>query len=161
MRNKGVNRTKKKGKKNFRKKTYSLDDLKKIEGQEYALVEKVYGQGRYLLKCYDKINRLGIRRGKIKKFAKIEMGNLVLVSLREYQNDKCDILHTYTDEDTTKLVDKRFIKRDFINSLVGNEDDNADEDLYNTEDIVNEQDTTIMELPDEIDKDDEINIDDI
>ena len=89
------------------------------------------------------------------------MGNLVLVSLREYQNDKCDILHTYTDEDTTKLVDKRFIKRDFINSLVGNEDDNADEDLYNTEDIVNEQDTTIMELPDEIDKDDEINIDDI
>ena len=132
-----------------------MDDLKKIEGQEYALVEKVYGQGRYLLKCYDKINRLGIRRGKIKKFAKIEMGNLVLVSLRDYQNDKCDILHTYTDEDTNKLVDKHFIKREFINSLVGNMDD----DEY--EDIVNEPDTTIMEPISELDKDDEINIDDI
>lgn len=155
MRNKGGNRTKKKGKKNFRKKTYSLDDLKKIEGQEYALVEKVYGQGRYLLKCYDKINRLGIRRGKIKKFAKIAMGNLVLVSLRDYQNDKCDILHTYTDEDTNKLVDKHFIKREFINSLAGNMDDEEDDD------IVNDQYTTIMESIDEIDKVDEINIDDI
>ena len=78
MRNKGGNKTKKKGKKNFRRKTFSLDDLKKIDGQEYALVERVYGQGRYRLKCYDKISRLGIRRGKLKRFAKIAEGNLVL-----------------------------------------------------------------------------------
>ena len=43
------------------------------------------------------------------------MGNLVLVSLRDYQNDKCDILHTYTDEDTNKLIDCSYDDIDKIN----------------------------------------------
>lgn len=124
MRNKtGGNKAKKKGRKNFRRKTYSLDDLIAIKGQEYGYVKEVCGDGRYKLICYDKVERLGITRGKIKKSSRIVLGSLVLVSLRDFEDAKCDILYQYTDDDIDKLlgsrrniIDESFVKEGTLNS---------------------------------------------
>ena len=106
VKNTGGNRTKGKARKHAsgRKRTLNIDDLKKIDGQEYAHVTKKYGGGRYELMCYDKIKRMGIMCGRLKRYARLEQGGFVLVSLRGFQEDKCDIIEVYKPEDIDRLI---------------------------------------------------------
>jgi len=102
-------RNKGKGGKNFKKaKNYETVDKRQIiyktEGQEYALITKMLGNGRCECKCYDGRTRLGHIRGKMHKRVWICMGDTVLVSLRDYQDDKADIIHKYTSEETKTLI---------------------------------------------------------
>ena len=62
------------------------------------------GNGRCECKCYDGRTRLGIIRGKMQKRVWISIGDTVLVSLRDYQDDKADIIHKYTSEETKTLI---------------------------------------------------------
>ena len=75
----------------------------KEDQQEYALVTKMLGNSRCECKCSDGRTRLGIIRGSMTKRVWISMGDLVLVSLREYQDDKADIIHKYTHEEANTL----------------------------------------------------------
>tara|TARA_B100001029_G_C14956479_1_gene391871 strand:- start:197 stop:613 length:417 start_codon:yes stop_codon:yes gene_type:complete len=102
-------RNKGKGGKNFKKaKNYETVDKRQIiyktEGQEYALITKMLGNGRCECKCYDGRTRLGHIRGKMHKRVWISIGDTVLVSLREYQDEKADIIHKYTSEETKTLI---------------------------------------------------------
>tara|TARA_Y100000768_G_scaffold356844_1_gene311503 strand:+ start:16706 stop:17122 length:417 start_codon:yes stop_codon:yes gene_type:complete len=102
-------RNKGKGGKNFKKaKNYETVDKRQIiyktEGQEYALITKMLGNGRCECKCYDGRTRLGHIRGKMHKRVWICIGDTVLVSLRDYQDDKADIIHKYTSEETKTLI---------------------------------------------------------
>jgi translation initiation factor 1A len=102
-----------------------FDDLVKTEDQEYAKVTKVNGGHRYNLNCYDKVNRLGISRGKINK-GKVEIGTLVLISKRDYQDNKCDILHIYNSDELKLLVsngeiDSNFAKNDTESTSTGDD----------------------------------------
>ncbi|KAJ2557485.1 Translation initiation factor 1A, partial [Coemansia sp. RSA 1822] len=69
--------------------------------QEYAQVTKVLGNGRMEVQCFDKENkkRLGHIRGAMRKKVWINLGDYVLVSLREFQDQKCDIVQKYSDEE--------------------------------------------------------------
>lgn len=105
VKNLGGNKTKGKSRKSVKKiRILNSEELKKIDGQEYAFINQNFGQGRCELICYDKVKRLGILRGRLKKNTKIEKGQLVLVSKREFQDDKCDILECYTPENVDKLI---------------------------------------------------------
>ncbi|KAI9467913.1 eukaryotic translation initiation factor 1A [Coemansia mojavensis] len=77
----------------------------KDEEQEYAVVTKILGNGRMEVQCFDKENkkRLGHIRGALRKKVWIGLGEYILVSLREFQDDKCDILLKYTDEEVKNL----------------------------------------------------------
>lgn len=75
----------------------------KEEGQEYALITKMLGNGRCECKCADGLSRLGVIRGKMNKRVWINMGDTVLVSLREYQDSKVDIIHKYTIDEVKAL----------------------------------------------------------
>ena len=115
VKNFGGNKTKAKSRKNITRKTISnFEELKKIDGQEYAHVNSNYGDGRYDLICYDKVKRLGILRGSLRsKSSKLKKGNLVLVCKRSFQDDKCDIVECYTDDHVTKLVNHGEIVESF------------------------------------------------
>tara|TARA_B110000967_G_C18684892_1_gene460028 strand:- start:156 stop:638 length:483 start_codon:yes stop_codon:yes gene_type:complete len=104
VKNKGGNKTKGKSRKTYRIKELGLKDLQKIDNQEYAFVIEVLGDGRCQLMCYDKIKRLGILRGKLRRTTRINKSDLVLVSLRGFQDNKCDILAIYNDLDKEKLI---------------------------------------------------------
>ena len=69
--------------------------LKSGKEQDYGKVEKILGNGRFSLLCNDKIIRLGIIRGKMRKRNWVNMGSIVLYSIREYEKDKVDIIHVY------------------------------------------------------------------
>lgn len=104
VKNRGGNKTKKKSRRVFRTRELGLKDLQKVDNQEYAFVMSVYGDGRYELMCYDKVKRLGILRGKLKRTARIQKNEVVLVSLRDFQSNKCDIVAHYSEEDLDKLI---------------------------------------------------------
>jgi translation initiation factor 1A len=75
----------------------------KDDGQEYAVVTKMLGNGRCELQCLDGVQRLGNIRGKLKHKVWIKLSDHVLVGLREFQDKKCDILHKYTQEEVRNL----------------------------------------------------------
>ena len=73
------------------------------EGQEYANIKQIYGNGRYKLFCFDGKDRLGICAGNIKRRTRFALNDIILVSLWEFQDTKCSIIHKYEDEDVHKL----------------------------------------------------------
>lgn len=75
----------------------------KDDGQEYAVVTKMLGNGRCELQCLDGVKRLGHIRGRLKHKVWINLEDHVLVGLREFQDDKCDIIHKYTEEEVRNL----------------------------------------------------------
>jgi translation initiation factor 1A len=77
-------------------------DLKE-EGQEYALVTKMFGGGRLEANCCDgKVRNCHIR-GTMMKRIWIAVGDTVLVSLRDFQDDKADVIHKYTPDEVRML----------------------------------------------------------
>tara|TARA_B100000941_G_C28468764_1_gene535172 strand:+ start:679 stop:1089 length:411 start_codon:yes stop_codon:yes gene_type:complete len=101
-RNKTGGKKSKKGKNEEKRKflTISKEDQ---EFQRYATVERALGNNRFELKFLNGDTILGIKRKAIKRNQWINAGATVIASLREYQKDKCDIIHLYTDEESRKL----------------------------------------------------------
>ena len=127
----GGNKTKRKGRKNFRTKTYSLDDLKasRDDNQEYGYVTEKYGDGRYLVMCYDKVSRKAKVRGALRQKCRLEKGGLVLISTREFQDTHSDILYVYTDDDKEKLVNAKVICEAFTKTgKLSNEEEDFQEE---------------------------------
>lgn len=141
-----------------------LSDLKKTENQEYAFVKDVLGNCRFRLICWDKKERLGILRGKMVKRQWVRRGELVLASLREFQDDKCEIIQKYSSDQANILVKHNLISEAFTkdgNTFDTDEHvDNAyDNDLGN-EDSNDNKTTNQEQSVNEITIDD-INFDDI
>ncbi len=74
----------------------------KEDGQVYGRVLKMLGNGRLDVQCFDGIKRLGHIRGSLKS-VRIETGDILLLSLRDFQDSKCDVIVKYTPEETRSL----------------------------------------------------------
>ncbi|GAA5965380.1 hypothetical protein JCM8115_002014 [Rhodotorula mucilaginosa] len=75
----------------------------KEEGQEYAQVIKMLGNGRVEAMCFDGEKRLGHIRGKMRKKVWINQGDIVLLSLRDFQDGKADVIQKYSSDEARKL----------------------------------------------------------
>ena len=103
----------------------------KENGQAYALVTQYYGNGRVEVNCFiekkreesgdkndkDKNNdqpekefdnqkKLGIIRGTMRRRKyknNVTTGSLVIVGIREFEQDKCDIMHVYNNDEVRRL----------------------------------------------------------
>ena len=107
--------------------------LKSGKEQDYGKVEKILGNGRFSLLCNDKITRLGIIRGNMRKRNWVNMGSIVLYSIREYEKDKVDIIHVYNNN-ILKMLEHKMN----LNFNISNED-NDDDDIFTTNNIYEEQ----------------------
>ena len=79
-----------KGGKNRRRGKNENEGLKrelvfKEDGQEYAQVIKMLGNGRLEAMCFDGVKRLCHIRGKLRKKVWINQSDIILVGLRDYQ----------------------------------------------------------------------------
>ncbi|KAJ3207341.1 Eukaryotic translation initiation factor 1A, X-chromosomal [Entophlyctis luteolus] len=77
--------------------------LFKEEGQEYAFVTKMLGNGWVEAQCMDGEKRLGHIRGAFRKKVWINAGDLILLGLRDYQDNKADIILKYTPDEARML----------------------------------------------------------
>mgnify|MGYP000476857857 CR=1 FL=1 len=82
------------------------------EGEEYAIISKMLGNCRVSCSCLDGIERLGVIRGSFVKKVWISVGDVVLVSIRDFQDNKCDIIHKYSDDDKQTLLKEGYLKKD-------------------------------------------------
>lgn len=121
------------GKKFKRSKNFGEEDrqlmLPEGDTQIYAKVLKKLGDCRFELKCFDGLNRIGKVRGKMRKRVWIEIGDYVLVSTRNFENEqvassetvtetnKADIFHRYTPEEV------RVLKREAVYKFSEPKDD--------------------------------------
>jgi len=92
----------KKGKKRDEGET-RRDLLFKEDGQEYAQVLRMLGDGRVALQCFDNLARTGLIRGTMRRRVWINTGDIVLIGLREFQPDKADVIHKFTTEEARSL----------------------------------------------------------
>eukprot|EP00747_Dinoflagellata_sp_TGD_P161542 gnl/TRDRNA2_/TRDRNA2_178105_c0_seq1.p1 gnl/TRDRNA2_/TRDRNA2_178105_c0~~gnl/TRDRNA2_/TRDRNA2_178105_c0_seq1.p1 ORF type:complete len:152 (+),score=1.36 gnl/TRDRNA2_/TRDRNA2_178105_c0_seq1:209-664(+) len=75
----------------------------KEEGQEYAQVIRMLGNGRLEAKCINNKTRLCHIRGKMRKRMWVSVGDIVLLGLRDYQDDKADVILKYSADEARSL----------------------------------------------------------
>jgi translation initiation factor 1A len=96
------------GGKNFKKlKKISSDNRELIfkeNEQEYARITKSLGDSRFECECIG-LNQIKIAhvRGVFKKRVWMGIGDIILVSLRDFDPEKCDIIHKYTQDEAMLL----------------------------------------------------------
>lgn len=61
------------------------------------------GNGRLEALCFDGAKRLGHIRGKLRKKVWINQGDIILLSLREYQDEKGDVILKYSADEARSL----------------------------------------------------------
>ena len=77
------------------------------EAEEYAYVKKLLGNCRVQVITNSGIDAIGVIRGTLRKFNKrvlIETGDIVVVSKRDFQDSKVDIVHKYNQEQVNFLI---------------------------------------------------------
>jgi len=84
------------------------DDVKrellvKEDGQEYAQVLKMLGNGRLEAFCFDGKQRQCHIRGKMRKKVWVNKGDIVLLGLRDYQDNKADVIAKYKPDEIREL----------------------------------------------------------
>ncbi|KAI9880750.1 MAG: Translation initiation factor 1A [Pleopsidium flavum] len=76
---------------------------KLLTSAEYAQVVKMLGNGRLEALCFDGEKRLAHIRGKLRKKVWINQGDIILLSLRDYQDEKGDVILKYSADEARSL----------------------------------------------------------
>ena len=100
-------------------KNYVIDS----ECEEYALSKKLLGNCRVSLITNSGDEVIGIIRGNMRKFNKrvlIEEGDIVVVSKRDFQSNKVDIVHKCNLEQTQQLINNKELSDILINQYYKN-----------------------------------------
>jgi translation initiation factor 1A len=139
----------------------------KEDGQEYAQVLRMLGNGRLEAYCFDGVKRLCHIRGKLRKKQWINVGDVILLGLRDYQDSKADVIMKYnTDEARTLKAYGELPENAKINELGerGEEDDDFgfefDEDAEE-EDEDGADPFNVPESEEEGSSDEELTLDDL
>lgn len=109
-----------KGRKHVRDTTLYLKEL----GQEYAQVTRILGNCRFMCLCLDGKERIGKICGRMKKrckWMKVAVDDIVLVSLRDFDDDNADIILKY---DVAQI--KKLKKMGLIPESIGNNKETDD-----------------------------------
>lgn len=144
---KGGKKHKKNGKKNF---VESKLILKSEDNMRYGKVTQVLGNCRFNLILEDGSEKLGILAGRLRKRSWVNNNSIILSSIRDYQDNKCDIIHVYSDNDISSLkkIDN------FPNILLKSEEETFNEDLDGIDFDLSIPEETIDTTDDEIDFED-------
>ena len=67
----------------------------------------------------DKSEMLAVIPGRFRKRCWMKVGDILIVSRREFQATKLDVIHKYNDEETRKLAKDHEIPEFFLQSFVG------------------------------------------
>jgi translation initiation factor 1A len=144
------------GKTRRRGKNESMPDKRELvykdEGQEYAQVLRMLGNARIEAFCFDGIKRLCHIRGKMQKKVWINQGDIILVSLREYENDKADVIYKFNTDEARALKDKGELPENAkINegdAMLGDAEDNEAIQFAEANDLDNSEEEEELDIDD-------------
>ena len=120
--------------------------------QFYSIVNKKLGGGRFSVDVYIperidkkknkvirheeiKTDQIALLRGSLRKRARIDVGTLVIVSLREFQDKKVDIIHAYKGNEVQKLRRRKILPEckifeNSVDSEINFQEENSDSELF-------------------------------
>ena len=116
---KGGNKAKSQKNSSGPKKNRDIPFPEEDDDSHIAVVTKVQGDGRYLCQIVDdcgiqpQVYPVNLSKGVKFRYAKgiiISIGTYILISIREFQKDKGDIIFVYNDSEKTYLVDNNYIQ---------------------------------------------------
>lgn len=157
------------GKKHKRNKNQNIQPKNlrlKEEGQEYAQITRCKGNCRFDVLCFDGKERMAIMCGKMRKRRFVNAKDIVLVSLREWQDSVCDIIEKYDENLTRKLKEKGLVPKS-INIDVDNQYSSDDDDVLgiifstNMPDSSDDEEIIKKESEEETTSEEDIDVDDI
>ena len=146
VKNFGGNKSKKQGRKfissNQAQRKLRLKDEKE-DGEMYACVKKLFGNGRCLILCIDGIERNCVIRNKFRGRSKrdntLVVGSYILAGVRlwetktEKKEQDCDLLEVYNDNEVRELKDKVTVNWKIFNEITSgvhkNNNNDNDDDL--------------------------------
>lgn len=103
------------------------------EFQNYAQVVSMLGDARIKIKCLidnKVVEKLGIIRGSMRKRQWINSGDIVIVCIRDFEPDKCDVVYVYPKHCRNQIIKKANL--DFGDKNINQ---NIDEiEFYNSDD---------------------------
>lgn len=147
------------------------DKIKEIElpddEQEFAVVERMLGNGRVEVYCNDKKLRVVRIRGSMRKFKSkviIECSDLVLIARWDFEQDKGDLIHKYAYEEKSYLMYQQMLPENIHKKLnkvaggLGYQDDGAEHDDHV---VFGDSDTMTNGRSGKFGTNDDVNIDDI
>ncbi|WZN62803.1 eukaryotic translation initiation factor 1A [Chloropicon roscoffensis] len=111
----------------------------KEDGQEYAQVIRMLGNGRLDAQCIDGIKRLCHIRGKMRKKVWVSTGDIILVGLRDFQDEKADVILKYNADEARSLKAYGELPDNIrVNDAEPlNEEENENDAFFDFEDIEN------------------------
>tara|TARA_B100000795_G_scaffold268474_1_gene255507 strand:+ start:5774 stop:6280 length:507 start_codon:yes stop_codon:yes gene_type:complete len=111
-----------KKKKNFNSSKNAKYDIN-LDCEEYGIVKKILGNCRVNLMTNSGNEVIGIIRGNLRKFNKrvlIEKGDIVIVSNRDYQINKVDIVHKVPTDEYSTILEGAYISNTLKNEYFNN-----------------------------------------
>ena len=92
------------------------------ECEDYAIVLQLLGSSRLKVMCLtSQQEKIGIIRGNMRKKVWIGKDDIILISNRDFEDNKCDVVHKYTPDEVKLLKKYNEIKKD-INKENENDD---------------------------------------
>jgi translation initiation factor 1A len=144
---------KKKGGKRARrgKKNTNTDEQRNLrtidpELEKYYRAEKLLGERRVSLVDEKGNEIIGVIRGKFRKRVWINVGDIVICSVRSFQKDRVDIIHKFSPQEAKRLVRKKEIPASLLGEEVKTIEETQTKDgiVWNVQDSDDEaeEDTT-------------------
>jgi translation initiation factor 1A len=142
-------------KRTYRKK--ARDFILPDDDQCYAVIKDMLGNGRSNALCYDGTTRLARIRGSLRKGpnkAIVSKGDLVIVSLRDFEEDKVDLVHTYSHDEASTIF-RQYQLPEHLKRAWRNDDltTREDESYIDFEDIDESTTTTAAAAHEDVDVD--------
>lgn len=103
--------------------------------QQYAQVVRMLGNGRLEAFCFDGIQRLCHIRGKLRKKVWINQGDFLLVSLRDFQDSKADVILKYSADEARTLRNMKELPESARINETNTFDKEDDECSFNFEEL--------------------------
>jgi initiation factor 1A len=96
-------------------------------GQDYAQIEALLGDCRVsIIIASTGCKSIGIIRGSLRKRCWVGKQTVILVSSRDFEPGKYDVLDKFTDIEVRRLIDLKEIPSSFMTDGKASEQDNAD-----------------------------------
>ena len=130
----GGNKNKRMARKNVRPAGYKPKMRFSSEGEIYARVVKMNGQGNVDVICNDKVLRLCVIRrkfrGRNRRDNTVRLNGILLVGLRDWEHraegkkQKVDLLYVYSDSQVNDLKKNSVFNMELLPNNIQEEDDN-------------------------------------
>ena len=108
---------------------------------------KMLGDRRIMVQLVDKTEIMAIIPGRFRKRCWMKAGDVLLISRRDFQQDKFDVIHKYNDDEIKFLVRELEIPSFFI-SLDVPQSDNINFDITTEENVISEDESNTIDWND-------------